>query len=114
MPNFISKDAIEQGMVQRFQHLYGYDVLDCHTSIRRMCRMVRGVTRGVLFHAFGAKCMKQDPNTPLGHKKRAASRNAATRQKANGLVCYYKEPLSITTGLVQPPVKIVARCARTI
>ena len=31
MPNFISEDAIEQVMVQRLQHLYGYDVLDYHT-----------------------------------------------------------------------------------
>ena len=27
MPNFISEDAIEQAMVQRLQHLYGYGVL---------------------------------------------------------------------------------------
>lgn len=32
MPNFLSEDAIEQAMVQRLQHLYGYDVLDCYTS----------------------------------------------------------------------------------
>lgn len=32
MPNFLSEDAIEQAMVQRLQHLYGYDVLECHTS----------------------------------------------------------------------------------
>lgn len=27
MPNFISEDSIEQAMVQRLQHLYGYDAL---------------------------------------------------------------------------------------
>lgn len=32
MPNFLSEDAIEQAMVQRLQHLYGYDVLGCYTS----------------------------------------------------------------------------------
>ncbi|GGX52729.1 type I restriction endonuclease subunit R [Saccharospirillum salsuginis] len=32
MPNFMSEDNIEQAMVQRLQHLYGYDVLDCYTS----------------------------------------------------------------------------------
>ncbi|MGH8502456.1 MAG: type I restriction endonuclease subunit R [Gammaproteobacteria bacterium] len=32
MPNFISEDDIEQALLQRLQHLYGYDVLDCHTS----------------------------------------------------------------------------------
>ena len=28
MPNFIPEDAIQQAMVRRLQHLYGYDVLD--------------------------------------------------------------------------------------
>ena len=32
MPNFISEDTIEQAMVQRLQHLYGYDTLDCYTA----------------------------------------------------------------------------------
>jgi type I restriction enzyme R subunit len=32
MPNFISEDAIEQAMVQRLQHLYGYDALNCYTN----------------------------------------------------------------------------------
>ena len=32
MPNFLSEDNIEQAMVQRLQHLYGYDVLDCYTA----------------------------------------------------------------------------------
>ena len=32
MPNFISEDQIEQAMLQRLQHLCGYDVLDCHTA----------------------------------------------------------------------------------
>tara|TARA_R100000655_G_scaffold31056_3_gene62345 strand:+ start:5278 stop:8526 length:3249 start_codon:yes stop_codon:yes gene_type:complete len=32
MPNFLSEDNIEQAMVQRLQHLYGYDVLDCYTT----------------------------------------------------------------------------------
>lgn len=32
MPNFISEDAIEQAMVQRLQHLYGYEALDCYTA----------------------------------------------------------------------------------
>lgn len=32
MPNFISEDDIEVAMVQRLQHLYGYDTLNCHTA----------------------------------------------------------------------------------
>jgi type I restriction enzyme R subunit len=32
MPNFLSEDVIEQAMVQRLQHLYGYDSLNCYTS----------------------------------------------------------------------------------
>ncbi|WP_224798115.1 type I restriction endonuclease subunit R [Idiomarina abyssalis] len=31
MPNFLSEDNIEQAMMQRLQHLYGYDVLNCYT-----------------------------------------------------------------------------------
>ncbi len=32
MPNFLSEDAIEQAIVQRLQHLYSHDVLNCYTS----------------------------------------------------------------------------------
>ncbi|MBP6057894.1 MAG: type I restriction endonuclease subunit R [Nitrosomonas sp.] len=32
MPNFISEDQIEQALVQKLQHLHGFDVLDCHTN----------------------------------------------------------------------------------
>ena len=32
MPNFISEDQIEQALVQKLQHLHGFDVLDCHTD----------------------------------------------------------------------------------
>jgi type I restriction enzyme R subunit len=30
--NFISEDQIEQALLQRLQHLYGFDVLNCYTS----------------------------------------------------------------------------------
>ncbi|AOV18131.1 deoxyribonuclease [Acidihalobacter aeolianus] len=32
MPNFISEDQIEQALLQRLQHLHGYDVQVCHTA----------------------------------------------------------------------------------
>src|ERR1700690_529170 len=32
MPNFISEDQIEQALVQKLQHLHGFDVLDCFTE----------------------------------------------------------------------------------
>jgi len=32
MPNFISEDDIEQAIVQKLQHLHGYDSMDCHTA----------------------------------------------------------------------------------
>ncbi len=32
MPNFISEDNIEQAMVQRLQHLCGYDAMNCYTA----------------------------------------------------------------------------------
>lgn len=34
MPNFISEDQIEQTLLQRLQHVHGYDVLDCATEER--------------------------------------------------------------------------------
>lgn len=32
MPNFISEDQIEQALVQKLQHLHGFDSLDCYTE----------------------------------------------------------------------------------
>ena len=32
MPNFISEDQIERALVQKLQHLHGFDSLDCHTE----------------------------------------------------------------------------------
>jgi type I restriction enzyme R subunit len=32
MPNFISEDQIERALVQKLQHLHGFDVLECHTE----------------------------------------------------------------------------------
>jgi type I restriction enzyme R subunit len=32
MPNFISEDQIEQALVQKLQHLHGFDRLDCYTE----------------------------------------------------------------------------------
>ena len=32
MPNFISEDQIEQALVQRLEHLHGFDSLDCYTE----------------------------------------------------------------------------------
>ena len=32
MPNFISEDQIEQALLQRLQHICGFDVLDCRTT----------------------------------------------------------------------------------
>lgn len=32
MANFISEDQIEQALVQKLQHLHGFDVLDCYTE----------------------------------------------------------------------------------
>src|SRR6266571_1208954 len=32
MPNFISEDQIEQALMQRLQHLHGFDSLNCYTE----------------------------------------------------------------------------------
>jgi hypothetical protein len=53
------------------------------------------------------------PAAALGLNKRIAPGDAAPALKANRLVCFYKESLSVTTGLVQQPDQVVARCART-
>jgi type I restriction enzyme R subunit len=34
VPNFISEDQIEQALLQKLQHIHGYDVLDCGTEER--------------------------------------------------------------------------------
>lgn len=34
MPNFISEDQIERALLQKLQHVHGYDVLDCNTEER--------------------------------------------------------------------------------
>jgi type I restriction enzyme R subunit len=34
MPNFISEDQIEQALLQKLQHVHGYDVLECGTADR--------------------------------------------------------------------------------
>jgi len=34
MPNFISEDQIEQALLQKLQHVHGYDVLECGTTDR--------------------------------------------------------------------------------
>ena len=32
MPNFVSEVQIEQALVQKLQHLHGFDALDCYTE----------------------------------------------------------------------------------
>jgi type I restriction enzyme R subunit len=32
MPNFISEDQIEQALLQRLQHVCGFDVLNCYSA----------------------------------------------------------------------------------
>lgn len=67
MPNFISEDDIEQALLQRLQHLYGFDVLDCHTSDRD--DLDDGSNRKdkrdvILADRLKAACVKLNPNIP--------------------------------------------------
>jgi hypothetical protein len=32
MPNFMSEDQIEVALVQKLQHLHGFDSINCHTE----------------------------------------------------------------------------------
>ena len=65
--NFISEDDIEQAMLQRLQHLYGFDVLDCHTA--KPDELSDGSRRSdkrdvVLADRLLAACIKLNPVIP--------------------------------------------------
>lgn len=93
MPNFISEDDIEQAMVQRLQHLYGYDTLDCMTSDPADLDDDSGRTdkRDVILHdRLKAAALALNPDIPesaiddalkqLCDKRRALSPIAANRE----------------------------------
>ncbi len=65
--NFISEDDIEQALLQRLQHLYGFDVLDCNTA--KPDDLQDGSQRTdkrdvILADRLLAACIRLNPNIP--------------------------------------------------
>lgn len=67
MANFISEDNIEQALLQRLQHLYGFDVLDCNTA--KPDDLLDGSKRSdkrdvILADRLLAACVRLNPEIP--------------------------------------------------
>jgi type I restriction enzyme, R subunit len=93
MANFISEDQIEQGLLQRLQHLHGFDVLDCHTEKAEDINdgSARTDKREVILHErLKAAALRLNPGLPedvidealarLTEPRRAMSLVAANRE----------------------------------
>ncbi|MFQ5472759.1 MAG: type I restriction endonuclease subunit R, partial [Dehalococcoidia bacterium] len=93
MPNFISEDDIEQAMMQRLQHVYGYDTLNCFTADPAELNDGSGRTdrRDVILHdRLKEAAIALNPGVPesaiddalkqLCDKRRAISSIAANRE----------------------------------
>ena len=75
--NIITEDAIEQALLQRLQHLYGFDVLVCHTS--KPDDLNDGSGRGdkrdvVLADRLKAACERLNPGVPAATLDEVVSR----------------------------------------
>ncbi|MDP3229519.1 MAG: type I restriction endonuclease subunit R [Acidovorax sp.] len=93
MPNFISEDDIEQALLQRLQHVCGFDVLNCHTtdpgdindgSGRKDKREV------LLPQRLKAAAMRLNPQIPEATVDEALAR-LADRRQAMSLVAANRE-----------------------
>ena len=93
MPNFISEEQIEQALLQRLQHICGFDVLECHTTDPADLNDGSGRLdkRDVLLPArLKATALKLNPHIPesvvdaalahLGDRRQAMSLIAANRE----------------------------------
>ena len=93
MPNFISEDQIEQALLQRLQHVCGFDVLDCHTTDPADLRDGSGRTdkRDVLLPArLKAAALRLNPDIPEPVVD-AALATLADRRQAMSLVAANRE-----------------------
>ncbi|MFO1370306.1 MAG: type I restriction endonuclease subunit R [Marinagarivorans sp.] len=66
--NFIAEDDIEQAMLQKLQHLHGFDVLDCHTA--KPEDVNDGSNRAdkrdvILADRLRAACLRLNPQVPI-------------------------------------------------
>ncbi len=93
MPNFISEDQIEQSLLQRLQHVCGFDVLDCHTADPTDLNDGSGRTdkRDVLLPArLKAAALRLNPDIPEPVVD-AALATLADRRQAMSLVAANRE-----------------------
>lgn len=93
MPNFISEDQIEQALVQRLQHVCGFDVLACHTADPADLNDGSGRTdkRDVLLPVrLKAAALKLNPHIPELVVDSALAR-LADRRQAMSLVAANRE-----------------------
>lgn len=93
MPNFISEDQIEQALVQRLQHVCGFDVLECHTADPADLNDGSGRTdkRDVLLPTrLKAAALKLNPHIPELVVDSALAR-LADRRQAMSLVAANRE-----------------------
>lgn len=93
MPNFISEDQIEQALLQRLQHVCGFDVLECHTADPADLKDGSGRTdkRDVLLPArLKAAALKLNPHIPEPVVVAALAR-LADRRQAMSLVAANRE-----------------------
>jgi len=93
MPNFISEGQIEQALLQRLQHVCGFDVLECHTTDPADLNDGSGRTdkRDVLLPArLKAAALKLNPGIPEATVDTALAR-LADRRQAMSLVAANRE-----------------------
>ena len=93
MPNFISEDQIEQALLQRLQHVCGFDVLECYTADPADLNDGSGRTdkRDVLLPArLKAAALKLNPHIPEAAVVSALA-GLADRRQAMSLVAANRE-----------------------
>jgi type I restriction enzyme R subunit len=93
MPNFLSEDDIEQAMVQRLQHLYGYDALNCYTTDAADLNDGSGRSdkREVIFYdRLKAAAIELNPDIPESAIEDAL-RSVCDRRQAMSLIAANRE-----------------------
>ena len=93
MPNFISEDQIEQALLQRLQHLCGYDALNCFTA--QPDDLNDGSGRGdkrevILIDRLRTAVQRLNPHVPPAAQAQAVAQLAQTR-RAMSLVAANRE-----------------------
>ena len=89
MPNFISEDDIEQAILQRLQHLHGFDVLDCFTKDKEDLKdgSNRKDKRDVIFSdRLKTAAIKLNPNIPESTIDDAIEKITAKRHTMSTIV----------------------------